>query len=183
MENADQRKIRRFKVVIRAVVSDRQQENEINCMILEGSISGCKILSRQVSDLPEEILIKISEMSQLIKGRIVWRNHDTAGIEFQWESNRTDERRNAPRQEVSMPAIIMHYDLNKLADCTILDASRTGCRISTDELSELPDDLHIEIPNLTEPVLALVVWRKDNMAGLEFLWESEVYMLDDSVGM
>jgi hypothetical protein len=68
----------------------------------------------------------------------------------------------------------------QLADCIICDASRTGCRISCETLSELPNDLHIEIPGLTGPVLALMVWRKDNMAGMEFLWETEIYMLDDT---
>jgi hypothetical protein len=180
MENTDQRHIRRFTVVISAIVSDRQQQNEISCTILQGSISGCKILSKQVSDLPEEILIKIPDLDQLIKGRIIWRNQDLAGIEFEWESNNPDERRNAPRQEVVIPAILKDYDLNKLADCIICDASRTGCRISCETLSELPNDLHIEIPGLTGPVLALMVWRKDNMAGMEFLWETEIYMLDDT---
>jgi hypothetical protein len=114
MENTDQRHIRRFTVVISAIVSDRQQQNEISCTILQGSISGCKILSKQVSDLPEEILIKIPDLDQLIKGRIIWRNQDLAGIEFDWESNYPDERRNAPRQEVVIPAILKDYDLNKL---------------------------------------------------------------------
>lgn len=73
----------------------------------------------------------------------------------------------------------MDYGYNKLADCFICDASRTGCRISSEALSELPDDLLIEIPGLAEPILSLIVWRKDNMAGLEFMWDNKLYTLDD----
>jgi hypothetical protein len=151
-------------------------------MIQDGSISGCKIISRHVPDLPEKILLNVPTLNQLIKGRIVWRNQNTAGIEFQWDNSALqDERRNAPKQEVSIQATIMDYNYNKLADCIICDASRTGCRISCEELSNLPDEIHIEIPGLTDPVMALVVWRKDGMAGLEFFWESEVYTLDDTL--
>lgn len=183
MKNVGQRHKRRFKVAIHAIVSDRQQQNTIRCMIRDGSISGCKIISRQVSDLPDKVLINVPNLSQSIKGRIVWRNQDSAGIEFKWETKCSDERRNAPRQEVSILATILDHNLNKLSDCIILDASRTGCRISSEAVSTLPDDLHIEIPCLTEPVLALIVWRNGNMAGLEFFWEDDVYMLDDSLAM
>ena len=74
----------------------------------------------------------------------------------------------------------MDHDLNKLTDCIICDASRTGCRITSDALSTLPDDLYIEIPGMSEPVQARIVSRKDNMAHLKFALEGGVHVLDDT---
>jgi hypothetical protein len=58
----------------------------------------------------------------------------------------------------------MDQNLEKLTDGTISDVSRTGCRVTSEEVSTLPDDLYIEIPGLTEPVKARIVKREDNMA-------------------
>jgi len=181
MGKVDQRKHTRNKVALHAIVSDRQQQNAIRCMIRDASISGCNIISRKVSNLPDKVLINISSLNQLIKGRIVWRNQDSAGIEFEWEANRPDDRRNASRQEVNILATITDNSDNKLADCIICDASMIGCRISCKELSTLPNDFLIDIPGLTEPVQALIVWRKDNLAGLVYVWKSDFYILDDTL--
>ena len=179
MEFVCQRKNRRYKLTLPASVSDRQQKNVVPCMIRDGSISGCKVISNKVSELPENVLIKIPNLDQLIEGCIKWRKQDSAGIEFKWGINSLDDRRDAPRQNVAITAVIMDHDLNKLTDCIICDASRTGCRISSKAISGIPDDLLIEIPGLTEPILSLIVWRNDDMAGLEFMWNNKLYMLDD----
>ena len=44
----------------------------------------------------------------------------------------------------------------------------------------VPDDVHIEIEGLSEPVLAKVIWRNGNMAGLEFYWECDILTLNDN---
>ena len=183
MKNTGQRQARRWKLAIPAAVCDRGRQNSIRCMIHDGSITGCKIVSGQVSKLPDEILINVPELDKLIHGRIVWRTHNSAGIQFEWETDRPDERRKASRQKIHLPATILDYGYNKLADCIICDASRTGCRISSKAISGMPDDLLIEIPGLTEPILSLIVWRNDDMAGLEFMWNNKLYMLDDYVEM
>ncbi len=183
MRNELQRRHDRYKVALPAIVFDRLQQNSLRCMIRDGSISGCKIISRKVADLPDKVLLKITKLDQSINGRIVWRNRGSAGIEFEWEANRSDERRNAPRQEAAIPAVILDYNFNKLADCIICDASRNGCRIASEELATLPDDIRIEIQGLTGSVLARIVWRNANMAGLEFIWVSEVEPPEDSFVM
>ncbi len=179
MENTGQRQARRSKLALPAAVCDRQRQNSIHCMIHDGSISGCKIVSREVPKLPDKILMIVPDLVQSIQGRIVWRTDNSAGIQFEWETNRPDERRNFSKQRIHLPATILDYGYNKLADCFICDASRSGCRISSEALSELPDDILIEILGLTEPILSLIVWRNDNMAGLEFMWNNKLFMLDD----
>ncbi len=183
MRNLGRRHNRRHKLAISAVVSDCYQQNAVRCMLQDGSISGCNIISRHVPDLPDKVLIKVPQLSQSIKGHIIWRNQNSAGVELKWETNYPDERRNTARQEVAIPATIKDHSFNKLADCIICDASMIGCRISSEELSTLPDDFYIDTPGLTKPVQALIVWRKDHLAGLEFVWESDVYILDDALAM
>lgn len=175
-----QRENRRYKLAVRASASDRLQKNVIPCIIRDGSIAGCKIISRYISDLPDQILIRIPNLDQTIKGRIIWRDQGSAGIEFKWDANPPDERRQAPRQGVVIPTVIMDQNLNKLTDGIISDASRTGCRITSEDVSTLPDDIYIEVPSLTEPVKARIVKREDNMARLEFSMESNFYVLDDT---
>ncbi len=181
MGNASQRKHNRYKVAFHTIVLDRLQQNAVRCMIRDGSISGCRIVSGKVFDLPDKILLKIPNLDKLIRGRIVWRNQDSAGIEFVWETDRPDDRRNAPRQEAAIPATIKDYNLEKLADCLICDASRNGCRIASKELAALPDDILIEIRGLTEPILARIIWREGIMAGLEFIWVGEVSLPEDAL--
>lgn len=181
MRKLGRRHNRRHKLAISAVVSDCHQQNAVRCMLQNGGISGCKIISKHVPDLPDKVLIKVPQLSQSIKGHIIWRNQNSAGVELKWETNYPDERRNAARQEVAIPATIMDHSLKKLVDCIICDASMIGCRISSEELSTLPDNFYIDIPGLTKPIMAAIVWRNGNMAGLEFLWESDVYMLDDAL--
>jgi len=180
MDNAEQRTHDRVKVAIHAVVSDREQQNAIRSIIQCASICGCKIISKQVSDLPDEVLIKVSNLDQVIKGRIVWRNKNTAGIQFEWNAIDPDERRSASRHEVEIQAVMSDREHNKLADCIIRDANSKGCRIINAALYTVPDDVHIEIEGLSEPVLAKVIWRNGNMAGLEFYWECDILSLNDN---
>ena len=179
----DQRAKHRFQVAIRAVVINERTGEEFSCAIRDGSISGCKIVSSQVADFSEQVLVKVPKLEHMVRGRIVWRDERAAGIEFNWEASQVDERRDAPRREVLIPVVISDAALNKLADGTIMDASRTGCRIFGDKVQELPDRISLEICGLTGPMIGQIVWRNDGMAGVKFLWESEVYALDDSLAV
>jgi hypothetical protein len=86
MEHTGQRQARRWKIAIPTAVCDRQRQNSIRCMIHDGSISGCKIVSGQVPKLPDEILINVLDLVRSIQGRIVWRNDTMAGLEFMWNN-------------------------------------------------------------------------------------------------
>lgn len=183
MDKADQRANDRIKVAIHAVVTDREQQNAVRSMVKDASICGCKIISKQVPDLPDEVLLKVPNLDQLIKGRIVWRNHTMAGIQFEWNAVDPDDRRKAPRQEVEIQAVISDRECNKLTDCVINDANSIGCRITNAALYTVPDDVHIEVEGLTEPVLAKVIWRNGIQAGLEFYWECDIFTLDDSLAV
>jgi hypothetical protein len=70
---------------------------------------------------------------------------------------------------------------NKLTECVINDANSLGCKITHAALYTVPDDVHIEVEGLAAPMLAKVVWRNGITAGLEFYWECDSLMLDDSL--
>ena len=89
-----------------------------------------------------------------------------------------DERREAPRQKVDMTATILDRAYRRLRECIICDASRSGCRLSTPYPETLPDEICLEIKGLTEPMLAKIVWRDADKAGVEFFWDSDAYLLD-----
>lgn len=179
MEGFEQREKRRVKVAIRAGVVDPRSGERYPCLIRDGSISGCKIVSSTLDELPDDIYVAVPSLDQTIRGRIVWRSEKTAGVEFLWERTRNERRRGAPRQEVVINAIILDRKHNRITDCVIRDASKTGCRIATENASRLPDDICIRIDGLPDAVMARVVWRDGDRAGLEFFWDDEVQTLDN----
>jgi hypothetical protein len=181
MENRDQRAKHSFQVAIRAYVVKPATGEQFACVIRDGSISGCKVICSQIADLPDNIVVKVAKLKQTIKGRIVWRDTKSAGIEFNWEASNVDELRDAPRQEAFMPELISDHGLNHLADCVVMDASRSGCRILGEKVPELPEQISLTIDGLTAPIGGQIVWRTEEMAGIKFLWESEVYAPNEKV--
>lgn len=181
MSSRDQRLHHRFKVAIRAFVGDPHTDARYPCVIRDGSISGCQITCASLSELPDRILFDVPAISRPICGSIVWREENTAGVKFHWDAMPDDERRKAPRQEIYLPCTILDHDFNHLDDSVICDASRSGCRIVTEKIAQIPDDIYVEIFGLTEPMIARIVWRSEGMGGVQFLWESDIYELKESV--
>jgi len=179
MQNTEQRHNSRTRVDLQALVSDRERQNTIPCTIQDASISGCKIASSKIINCPDKILINIPHMNQVVKGSIIWRQGNYAGVKFDWSAADPSEKRSGIRYEVAIPAVVSDTDQNKLIECTISDANSKGCRIINAALYTVPDTIHIEVRGLAEPVMAKVVWRDGNTAGLEFYWENEIYTLTD----
>jgi hypothetical protein len=179
MEDLDLRANERRKVAIQVVISDREQQNTVRSVVQDASICGCRIFSKQVTNLPEDVLLRVPNLSQSIKGHIVWRSRETAGIAFDWTTLDPNDKRSTPRQDVEIKAVISDREHNKLADCIILDANSKSCRIGNVALYTVPDDIHVQVEGLSEPVLAKLVWRNGNTAGLEFYWECDILTLCD----
>ncbi|ADZ71768.1 PilZ domain-containing protein [Polymorphum gilvum] len=88
-KNVDKRKERRIKVIIPARVTDRSGEKRVCCVISDASKSGCRIEGEGLHALPDDILITIEAFDIPIRGRIVWRKVDCAGVRLMWQfSNR-----------------------------------------------------------------------------------------------
>ena len=59
----------------------------------------------------------------------------------------------------------------QIANCSIQDTSRTGCKIISDKLYEIPDEIVLSIRGLGETFVGRVMWREGDMAGIAFLNE------------
>lgn len=179
MTGLDQRAHHRLKIPFRAVVSDRFGNDPKSCIIRDGSIAGCQIAVTNADELPEEICLKVSALREKISGKVVWRDEGRAGIAFEWsQSDEVGERRRAPRRRTLIPLQI--HDAGRTASFAgfVANASRIGCQIEFDEMNELPDDVWLEIKGITGPIRGRVVWREKETAGIEFVWENDVYYLD-----
>lgn len=171
----------RFGVKIRAFVINPHTRARLPCLIRDGSLSGCRLMCGRLDTMPDDIIVEVPELAKPVYGKMVWRNPTEAGVKFMWETTPADERRASPRQKVDMAAIILDRDYRRLRECTICDASRTGCRLSTPYPETLPDEICLEIRGLTEPMLGKIVWRDADKAGIEFVWDSDAYLLDMKV--
>lgn len=173
MTTVEKRGLRRFKVALKVTVTDVERTVAVPCVVRDANLSGCQIISANIEDLPDTVLVEIPDFDQPIKGNIVWRDKTTAGVEFTWEAQREDERRGAKRMQVDLPVVVFDADLNEITHCTICDASQTGCRIRGAEIGDLPQNLHLSIPKLTAPIKGEIVWRSIYEAGIKLAWHSD----------
>ena len=82
MSSSDKRFKARKKACIQAFAFDLDNTFEIKCIIRDISRSGCKIVTSQVSDLPEFLLLVLEGIEQPLSGKIVWRKDKCAGVAF-----------------------------------------------------------------------------------------------------
>ncbi len=90
---------------------------------------------------------------------------------MQDSSGVTQDRRQARRRRVFLQADVCTLDGLQIANCSIQDTSRTGCKIISDRLDMIPDELVLSIRGLGETFVGRVIWREGDMAGIEFLNE------------
>jgi PilZ domain len=83
------------------------------------------------------------------------------------EGDQPDARR-AKRERTFLPARISFGEGALKADCVVTQLSPTGARINIAAAVALPDRFNIAIPQRGLTCRAKLVWRKDDLAGLEF---------------
>lgn len=79
------------------------------------------------------------------------------------------ERRKDRRRSVFLRAEVFAANGSPVTDCAIQDASRSGCRIISDDVDLIPDDIVLTIRGLGETFAGRVVWRRHSEAGVEFI--------------
>ena len=72
----------RKNVVISASVQSIDGVSITPCVIRDASKNGCQIVTSQVNDLPDTICIKIPGLKSPMKGEIIWRTKNRAGVKF-----------------------------------------------------------------------------------------------------
>ncbi len=79
------------------------------------------------------------------------------------------ERRQERRRRVFLQADVCTLDGTVISHCSIQDTSRTGCKVISDQVDIIPDELVLSIRGMDETFVGRVIWRDVDMAGIEFL--------------
>lgn len=156
-----------------AVVSDPNRLCNIDCLVRDASLSGCKIVSSLVADLPDEVRVQILGLPTAIQGRIVWRDARMAGVRFVWDAPKDLDRRGDRRVTTQFPVAVSDRDRRRTVRGLIGDASASGCRIELDQLALLPDEIWLRVEGLTGEIRGRIVWRKGREAGVRLLWSAD----------
>lgn len=82
---------------------------------------------------------------------------------------KSTDKRLERRRKVFMQASVCAMDGTQIVECSIQDTSRLGCKIISDELELIPDELVLSIHGLGETFVGRVVWRDGGIAGIEFI--------------
>ncbi|PVB63026.1 PilZ domain-containing protein [Labrenzia sp. 011] len=87
----EKRRERRRKVSIPALVSGRASQDGIRCEIVDASLSGCRLASRRLENLPRDIQLQIPGLDLPVAGEIVWRSPELAGVKLVWQFSNGQE--------------------------------------------------------------------------------------------
>jgi PilZ domain len=81
---------------------------------------------------------------------------------------KTTDRRLERRQKVCVQAFAS--DLGDAIDtkCVIRDVSKTGCKIVTSQIQDLPELFQLIVEGIDQPIRGKIVWRRGKMAGVCF---------------
>jgi hypothetical protein len=74
----------RKKVTIHGVISGRDSVEGIDCIVLDATRTGCRIVCNHVGKLPDDVCLTFDGINRPVYGEIVWRRTNQAGIEFIW---------------------------------------------------------------------------------------------------
>lgn len=80
----DQRAERRNAVSIPVIVSDSNDENEVEARIIDAGRNGCRLMGENMDQLPDNVILRVEKFKQPMAGEIVWRTKDMAGVRLNW---------------------------------------------------------------------------------------------------
>lgn len=79
-----------------------------------------------------------------------------------------DNQRRADREATNRQARIIYNNKMSVCDCTILDLSKSGCRIGIESTFGIPESFTLQIGNGSSIRECEVVWRKHSEMGVKF---------------
>ncbi len=161
----------RKKVPSAALIIDQQRLQSAAAKIHNVTRTGCIVEAFSVGEFSDRIGLQFDGIDQLIGGRIDWRKDRVAGVTFEWDTQAQSDNRQEHRINVKIPAIICNRERTLQTDGVIRDASKSGCRIESEDADELPDDVLIKIEAIEWLVKGIVVWRDGNDLGVKLLWD------------
>ncbi len=133
--------------------------------------SGCEIRSGKLTEIGQLVGIRLADMEQMIKGRVEKVEDGSVYVSFKVEDKSQVEKRREPRKSVSIPAWVSGHKSDDGVRCDIVDASKSGCRLSSTGLEVLPENIKLQIAGLDMPVKGEIVWRNSSFAGVKLTWQ------------
>ena len=82
-----------------------------------------------------------------------------------------DNKRGLPRARVLKSAKIVALNNWSLVDCVIRDISKTGAKIICKDQAAVANEFRFFVPSDNTICYAKVVWRRDDLLGIEFTSE------------
>lgn len=154
----------------------RTSHGEELCLVRNISIGGLMAHVFSGLDLADPVTIEFkSEHS--VRGRVVWRQDDLAGIRFahpielseilsnQFQSSFLPLAPRAPRAEVNVPAMIR--SAGNWQPIILRNISQGGARVQLSESASLGKTVLLAAPGLTV-IPGTVRWHRDGNAGVSF---------------
>ena len=72
----------------RAVISPRDSLATTNCVVVDATPTGCRIVVKNSKALPDKIWLTFDGGNKPIDGEIVWRAGREAGVELSWDKDK-----------------------------------------------------------------------------------------------
>ena len=79
-----------------------------------------------------------------------------------------DERRSSKRWQTVLKGRIVFNNRSSVLDCTVRDLSETGARIYFADVSAIPSEFELEIPNRGVRVRGCLMWSRGANHGVRF---------------
>ena len=158
---------------ISALVVDLADMSCFEATAYDLSERGCWIASDKIDRLKEEVGLRLAGFDKLLRGTVVAFGDQEAQISFQIKKQEPSEKRREIRRQVWITAIVCGKTNAASMKCRIVDASKSGCRLEGAKLDKLPKEIEISIPGLDLPIKGVIVWRKNDQAGVKLDWPFE----------
>lgn len=81
----DKRRERRNPVSIPVKLADRGGITEIRGRIVDAGANGCRVSAKDLSSLPNEVILTIRKFDKPVLGEFVWRKDTSAGVRLLWD--------------------------------------------------------------------------------------------------
>ncbi|MBO6755317.1 MAG: PilZ domain-containing protein [Roseibium sp.] len=159
------------QAIVPVLVVDLDQLTCIEASASNFERDRCKLLSDRVGELHEYIGLRLNGVEKMIKGRITSVSDGEADVWFEFKDAAPREKRRERRRQVSIPTVAVDAATMREWACTIVDASKSGCRLKTEYVKDLPTDITLQISGIDMPVRAEIVWRSADHAGVRMLWQ------------
>lgn len=89
------------------------------------------------------------------------------------------DRRSERRRKVYLRAKALGAGATTAIDCTIHDVSPSGCKLKSQHIDSLANDLCLTISGFSEPIRAQLVWQNGNFAGVRFIRDNAIALLSE----